>query len=65
MDGGRTFRGLAVIGNGETTIHATTIIGTITVVVPEDADVHIGSRSRGRRVASTPSHRHTVTPGQP
>ena len=51
---GRTFRGLAVIGNGEidlrqarftdgeTTIHATAIIGDITVVVPEDADVHIG-----------------------
>ena len=51
---GRTFRGLAVIGNGEidlrrarfidgeTTIHATAIVGTITVVVPEDADVHIG-----------------------
>jgi cell wall-active antibiotic response 4TMS protein YvqF len=51
---GRTFRGLAVIGNGEidlrqarfidgeTTIHATAIIGTITVVVPEDAEVHIG-----------------------
>jgi hypothetical protein len=51
---GRAFRGLAVIGNGEidlrqarfidgeTTIHATAIIGDITVVVPEDADVHIG-----------------------
>jgi hypothetical protein len=51
---GRTFRGLAVIGNGEidlrqarfidgeTTIDATAIIGNITVVVPEDADVHIG-----------------------
>ena len=51
---GRAFRGLAVIGNGEidlrqarfidgeTTIHATAIVGTITVVVPEDADVHIG-----------------------
>jgi hypothetical protein len=51
---GRTFRGLAVIGNGEidlrqavfidgeTTIHATAVVGTITVVVPEDADVHIG-----------------------
>ncbi|HEY3688635.1 MAG TPA: LiaF domain-containing protein [Streptosporangiaceae bacterium] len=50
---GRTFRGLAVIGSGEidlrrarfadgeTTIHATAIIGTITVVVPEDADVRI------------------------
>ncbi len=50
---GRTFRGLAVIGNGEidlrqarfidgeTTIHATAIIGNITVVVPEDADVHV------------------------
>jgi hypothetical protein len=51
---GSTFRGLAVIGNGEidlrqarfidgeTTIHATAIVGTITVVVPDDADVHIG-----------------------
>ncbi len=51
---GRTFRGLAVIGNGEidlrqarfidgeTTIHATAIIGNITVVVPGDAEVHIG-----------------------
>jgi hypothetical protein len=51
---GRTFRGLAVIGSGEidlrqarfidgeTTIHATAIIGDITVLVPEDADVHIG-----------------------
>ena len=51
---GRTFRGLAVISNGEidlrqarfidgeTAIHATAIIGNITVVVPEDADVHIG-----------------------
>lgn len=51
---GRTFRGLAVIGNGEidlrqarfidgeTTIHATAIIANITVVVPEDADVHVG-----------------------
>lgn len=51
---GRTFRGLAVIGNGEidlrearfldgeTTIDARAIIGNITVVVPEDADVHIG-----------------------
>jgi hypothetical protein len=51
---GRTFRGLAVIGSGEidlrqarfidgeTTIHATAIIGNITVVVPEDADVQIG-----------------------
>ena len=51
---GRTFRGLAVIGNGEidlrqarfidgeTTIQSTAIVGDITVVVPEDADVHIG-----------------------
>jgi len=51
---GRAFQGLAVIGNGEidlrearfldgeTTIHATAIIGNITVVVPQDADVHIG-----------------------
>ena len=55
---GRTFRGLAVIGNGEidlrqarfidgeTTIHATAIIGNITVVVPEDADVHIETSLR-------------------
>ena len=27
--------------DGETTIHATAIIGNITVVVPEDADVHV------------------------
>lgn len=51
---GHTFKGLAIIGNGEidlrqarftdgeTTIHATAIVGNITVVVPEDADVHIG-----------------------
>jgi len=51
---GRNFRGVAVIGNGEidlrqarfidseTTIHATAVIGNITVLVPEDADVHIG-----------------------
>jgi hypothetical protein len=51
---GPAFRGLAVIGSGEidlrqarftdgeTTIHATAIIGRITVVVPEDAEVHIG-----------------------
>ena len=51
---GRTFRGLAVIGNGEidlrqarfiegeTTINATAIVGSITIVVPEDAEVHIG-----------------------
>src|SRR6185437_10827749 len=51
---GRTFRGVAVIGDGEidlrqarfidgeTTIRATAIIGKITVMVPEDADVHIG-----------------------
>jgi hypothetical protein len=51
---GRTFRGLAVIGSGEidlrearftdgeTTIHANAIVGNVTVVVPEDAEVHIG-----------------------
>jgi hypothetical protein len=50
---GRSFRGLAVIGNGEidlrqarftdgeTTIRAVAVIGTITIVVPEDAEVHI------------------------
>ncbi|MDN3357400.1 DUF1707 domain-containing protein [Actinomadura sp. DC4] len=51
---GRAFRGLAVIGSGEidlrdaefaegeTTINATAIISTITVVVPVDAEVHVG-----------------------
>jgi hypothetical protein len=51
---GSDFRGLAVVGSGvidlrsagfidgETTVHATAIVGTITVVVPEDADVRIG-----------------------
>jgi hypothetical protein len=51
---GRTYRALALIGSGEidlrqarfidgeTTIHLTAIISKITVVVPEDADVHIG-----------------------
>ena len=51
---GRTFTGLAVIGSGEidlrearftdgeTTIHANAIVGDVTVVVPEDAEVHIG-----------------------
>jgi hypothetical protein len=50
LDGGRTFRGLALIGNGEidlrqarfidgeTTVHATAIIGSVIVVVPEDAE---------------------------
>jgi hypothetical protein len=69
---GRTFRGLAVIGNGEidlrqarfidgeTTIHATAIIGTITVVVPEDADVHIG----GTGVIGGFDH-HDEGPGTP
>jgi Cell wall-active antibiotics response 4TMS YvqF len=75
---GRTFRGLAVIGNGEidlrqarfidgeTTIRATAIIGNITVVVPEDADVQIGGtgiiggfdhhdEGPGAPVAMTPS----------
>jgi hypothetical protein len=69
---GRTFRGLAVIGNGEidlrqarfidgeTTIHATAIIGTITVVVPENADVHIG----GTGVIGGFDH-HDEGPGTP
>jgi hypothetical protein len=69
---GRTFRGLAVIGNGEidlrqarfidgeTTIHATAIIGSITVVVPEDADVHIG----GTGVIGGFDH-HDEGPGTP
>jgi hypothetical protein len=69
---GRTFRGLAVIGNGEidlrqaqfidgeTTIHATAIIGRITVVVPEDADVHIG----GTGVIGGFDH-HGEGPGSP
>jgi hypothetical protein len=69
---GRTFRGLAVIGNGEidlrqarfidgeTTIHATAIIGSITVVVPEDADVHIG----GTGVMGGFDH-HDEGPGTP
>ena len=69
---GRTFRGLAVIGNGEidlrqarfidgeTTIQATAIIGSITVVVPEDADVHIG----GTGVVGGFDH-HDEGPGTP
>jgi hypothetical protein len=69
---GRTFRGLAVIGNGEidlrqarfidgeTTIRATAIIGTITVVVPEDADVYIG----GTGVIGGFDH-HDEGPGTP
>jgi hypothetical protein len=69
---GRTFRGLAVIGNGEidlrqarfidgeTTIRATAIIGTITVMVPEDADVHIG----GTGVIGGFDH-HDEGPGTP
>ena len=69
---GRTFRGLAVIGNGEidlrqarfidgeTTIQATAIIGSITVVVPEDADVHIG----GTGIVGGFDH-HDEGPGTP
>ena len=69
---GRTFRGLAVIGNGEidlrqarfidgeTTIHATAIIGNITVVVPEDADVLIG----GTAIIGGFDH-HDEGPGTP
>ncbi|WP_214318746.1 DUF1707 SHOCT-like domain-containing protein [Nonomuraea sediminis] len=69
---GRTFRGLAVIGNGEidlrqahfingeTTIHATAIIGTITVVVPETAEVHID----GTNILGTFPH-HAEGPGTP
>ncbi len=69
---GRAFRGLAVIGNGEidlrqarfidgeTTIRATAIIGTITVVVPEDAEVHIG----GTGVMGGFDH-HDEGPGTP
>ena len=72
---GRAFRGLAVIGSGEidlrqarftdgeTTIHATAIIGDITVVVPEDADVHIG----GTGIVGGFDHRGegAGTPGAP
>jgi hypothetical protein len=69
---GRAFRGLAVIGDGEidlrqarfldgeTTIHATAIIGTIRVVVPEDADVQIG----GTGVIGGFDH-HDEGPGTP
>jgi hypothetical protein len=69
---GRTFRGLAVIGSGEidlrqarfidgeTTIHATAIIGTITVVVPEDAEVHVG----GTAIIGSFDH-HGEGPGTP
>jgi hypothetical protein len=69
---GRTFRGLAVIGNGEidlrqarfidgeTTVHATAIIGTITVVVPEDAEVHVG----GTGIIGGFDH-HAEGPGTP
>ena len=69
---GRTFRGLAVIGNGdidlrqarfidgETTIHVTAIIGNITIVVPEDAEVHIG----GTGVIGGFNH-HDEGPGTP
>jgi hypothetical protein len=69
---GPAFRGLAVIGNGEidlrqarfidgeTTIHATAIVGTITVVVPEDAEVHIG----GTGVIGGFGH-HDEGPGTP
>jgi hypothetical protein len=69
---GRAFKGLAVIANGEidlrearfldgeTTIHATAIIGDITVVVPEDAEVHIG----GTGVIGGFDH-HSEGPGSP
>jgi hypothetical protein len=69
---GRSFRGLAVIGNGEidlrqarfidgeTTIHATAIIGTITVVVPEGAEVHLG----GTAIIGGFDH-HDEGPGTP
>ncbi len=69
---GRAFRGLAVVGNGEidlrearfidgeTTIHATAIIGDITVVVPEDADVQIG----GAGILGGFDH-HDEGPGMP
>jgi hypothetical protein len=69
---GRAFKGLAVIGNGEidlrearflhgeTTIHATAIIGDITVVVPEDAEVHIG----GTGIIGGFDH-HSEGPGTP
>jgi hypothetical protein len=46
--------------DGETTIHATAIIGRITVVVPEDADVHIG----GTGVIGGFDH-HGEGPGSP
>ena len=69
---GRTFRGLAVIGSGEidlrqarfidgeTTIHATAIVGTITVVVPEDAEVHVA----GTAIIGSFDH-HGQGPGTP
>jgi hypothetical protein len=69
---GRTFRGLAVVGNGEidlrqarfvdgeTTINATAIIGNITVVVPEDAEVLVG----GTGVVGGFDH-HDEGPGTP
>jgi hypothetical protein len=70
---GRTFRGLAVIGSGEidlrqarfidgeTTIHATAVIGNITVVVPEDADVHTG----GTGIVGGFDDYHDEGPGTP
>ena len=69
---GRDFRGLAVVGNGEidlrqahftdgeTTIRATAIVGNITVVVPEDADVRIG----GAGIVGGFDH-HDEGPGTP
>jgi Cell wall-active antibiotics response 4TMS YvqF len=69
---GRAFRGVAVIGNGEidlrqarfidgeTTIHATAVVGDITVIVPEDADVHIG----GNGILGGFDH-HDEGPGTP
>lgn len=69
---GRAYRGLAVIGSGEidlrqarftdgeTTIHVRAIIGNITVVVPEDADVHIG----GTGIMGGFDH-HAEGPGSP
>jgi hypothetical protein len=69
---GRDFRGLAVVGNGEidlreahftdgeTTIRATAIVGDITVVVPEDADVRIS----GAGIVGGFDH-HDEGPGAP
>ena len=46
--------------DGETTIHATAIIGNITIVVPEDAEVHIG----GTGIIGGFNH-HDEGPGTP